>query len=109
MTEDLPLMSTGTGAVRLHGSVGQVGLSLGASRTLDLTSDVHLVLDHRATAAVQLRGDRDEITLQGFAARSRLWTAKDTSERSATGGGAASWRRSLDRGLAFTVSAELAR
>lgn len=109
MTEDLPLMSTMAGSARLFGSFGPVDVSLGAARTLDLTSDVHLVLDNRATGQIAWNGRRSQLALDGFAALTDLWTDETTRQRSLTGGGAATYTRGLGHDLSLTGRVELAR
>ncbi len=109
MTEDLPLMSTTAASARLFGSFGSVDVSLGAARTLDLTSDVQLVLDNRATGQVTWNGRRSQLALAGFAALTDLWTDKTTRQRSLTGGGAATYSHDVGHDLSLTGRVELAR
>ncbi len=109
MTEDLPLMSTPAASARLFGSFGGVTVSVGAARTLSLTSDVHLVLENRATGELSFAGRHNQLALTGFAAQTELWTDKTTSQRSVTGGGAAAWTRDVGHELSLTGRVELAR
>lgn len=109
-TEDLPLVSgISVWRARIHGGGEDIEASAGASRSLFLTYDVNLALEERAAAALAFGLGAGRVELEGFAARTELWTDETTSYTERTGGGSVRYERPLRDGWVVDLSGQAAR
>jgi hypothetical protein len=110
VTEDLPLVSgIPVWRARIHGAAEGVEASAGASRSLFLTYDINLALEERASASLAFPVGDGRVQLEGFAARTELWTDETTSYTERTGGGSVSYERPLRDGWVIELSGQAAR
>jgi hypothetical protein len=86
-SDDLPAIHTPAYRYRIGVDTDAVRASAGVERNLHLTADSALVLETRASADLAVTVRDAEVRATGFAARSRIWTAKDAFADHATGGG----------------------
>jgi len=108
-TEDLPAGFSWVGRAGIGLGAGDVELFARASRSLFLTYDVNLAREERVSTDVSVPLAGGTLRLQGFAARTALWTTATSRSTELTGGGAARYLRPLRRGWTVDVEGEAAR
>ncbi len=111
-SDELPVIKTPAWRARL-GVRGVVDASAGVERNLHLTADAALVLEERASADVAATIRGVDVSVTGFAARSRIWTSPDDSTPYVTGGAGVAFAMPMRHlpgdGWQMTGAAEVAR
>ncbi len=108
-TEDLPTGFSWIGRAGMGLSMGDLQLFARAHRSLFLTFDVNLAREDRLATELSFALAGGTLSVQGFAAKTALWTTATAHTTQLTGGGAASYLRPLRGGWTVDLQGEAAR